>query len=81
MFVTPSGFFTRSFAGMRKYYRRVAVSHCAEEFGGAEDNNPSITLVIPAKAGIRRRSPAISARCSYGSAATDSRFRGNDECL
>ncbi len=158
-----------AFAGMTKNYRRVAVSRRAEEPGGAEDNNPPITLVysregaceenerphhsssfprkresgggrpqcrpgvltpqripafagmtsvcnavgffhillrgneevlsegcrlpprrgirrrrrqqfvIPAKAGIRRRSPAISARCSYG--ATDSRFRGNDEEL
>ena len=39
------------------------------------------TLVIPAKAGIRGRSSAISARFPLWEAATDSRFRGKlDSC-
>ena len=77
------GFFTHSFAGMTKCYWRIIVFCRAEPFGA----RTVMVRAIPTNTRHSRESgnPGAAVRyigtLYYGNAATDSRFRGNDEVL
>ena len=71
--------------GMIERVKKLDVSHYdgrgAEKNGAVGDDNPQTILRHSRESGNPEPRPQYPRGYSCGNAATDSRFRGNDECL